>query len=69
MHDMTVQHGPDNWRTSTRSANGSACVEVGRINDGAAVRDTKDRSLGYFTASREQWAAFLNAVKSDRFDG
>ncbi|WP_017972542.1 DUF397 domain-containing protein [Actinopolyspora halophila] len=63
---MTQQ--PAGWRKSTRSSNNTACVEVGRIGDGAAVRDTKDRSLGYFTADRQQWQAFLDAVKTDRFD-
>ncbi|GAB3297086.1 DUF397 domain-containing protein [Parasphingorhabdus pacifica] len=59
---------PTNWRKSARSKT-SSCVEVGRVGDGAAVRDTKDRSLGYFTTNREQWAAFVDAVKSNRFDG
>ncbi|NYH78965.1 hypothetical protein FHR84_002290 [Actinopolyspora biskrensis] len=63
---MTQQ--PAGWRKSTRSSNNTACVEVGRIGDGAAVRDTKDRGLGYFTADRQQWQAFLDAVKTDRFE-
>ncbi|KAA5829201.1 DUF397 domain-containing protein [Saccharopolyspora hirsuta] len=66
---MTVQHEPVNWRKSSRSVNGSACVEVGRLGSGAAVRDTKDRAAGYFTTTPGQWAAFIAAVKADRFDG
>ncbi|SDQ73450.1 DUF397 domain-containing protein [Actinopolyspora saharensis] len=62
---MTVH--PEGWRKSSRSSK-TSCVEVGRIGDGAAVRDTKDRGLGYFTADRQQWQAFLDAVKSDRFE-
>ncbi|WP_019855127.1 DUF397 domain-containing protein [Actinopolyspora mortivallis] len=38
------------------------------LADGAAVRDTKDRSAGYFTTTRQQWTAFLDAVKNNRFE-
>lgn len=33
-----------------------------------AEQTTEDRSLGYFTTSREQWQPFVAAVKSDEFD-
>ncbi|NYH79184.1 hypothetical protein FHR84_002518 [Actinopolyspora biskrensis] len=59
---------PTNWRKASYSGPNNGCVEVGRVGDGAAVRDTKDRSLGYFTADRQQWQAFLDAVKTDRFE-
>ncbi|SFE54235.1 protein of unknown function [Actinopolyspora alba] len=64
---MTVPHSPDNWRKSAYSGQDTNCVEVGRIPDGAAVRDTKDRSAGYFTTTGSQWSAFIDAVKSERF--
>ncbi|WXK02685.1 DUF397 domain-containing protein [Saccharopolyspora sp. ID03-671] len=64
MHNTT----PTGWRKSLRSTQVENCVEVGRIGDDAAVRDTKNRDQGYFTTTREQWTAFISDVKSGRFD-
>lgn len=56
------------WRKSRRSQQQTACVEVGRLGSGAALRDTKDRDAGYFTAGAAEWASFIGAIKSGRFD-
>lgn len=57
-----------NWRKSSHSRMHN-CVEVGRACDsGAAVRDTKNRSTGYFVVAQQQWASFLDAVKAGRYD-
>lgn len=64
---MTAPQTPDNWRKSGWSAQQTDCVEVGRVGDDAAVRDTKDRAAGYFTASRQQWQVFVAAIKADKF--
>ncbi|PKW19844.1 DUF397 domain-containing protein [Saccharopolyspora spinosa] len=55
------------WRKSSHSGTHN-CVEVGRVGDRAAVRDTKDRAAGYFTANREQWSSFVAAIKGGKFD-
>ncbi|MER7011411.1 DUF397 domain-containing protein [Saccharopolyspora sp. NPDC000359] len=59
---------PTGWRKSSFSGNQGDCVEVGRVGGGAAVRDTKNRAAGYLTTGREQWTAFVAAVKDGRFD-
>ncbi|SDQ89461.1 DUF397 domain-containing protein [Actinopolyspora saharensis] len=58
---------PVGWRKPIRSQHQTACVEIGRLGNGAAVRDTKNRAGGYFTTDRAQWRAFIEAVKTDRF--
>ncbi|MEU5853475.1 DUF397 domain-containing protein [Saccharopolyspora shandongensis] len=62
---MTSGNG---WRKSSYSQSSADCVEVGRLASGAAVRDTKDRSAGYFVANASQWSNFVAAVKAGRFE-
>ncbi|MFB9569495.1 DUF397 domain-containing protein [Saccharopolyspora hordei] len=59
---------PQSWRKSSRSGQNTACVEVGAVADGAAVRDSKDRAAGYFVADQAQWSAFIAAIKAGRFE-
>ncbi|RKT86281.1 protein of unknown function [Saccharopolyspora antimicrobica] len=66
---MTTPHTPSGWRKSSYSGTETNCVEVGRISDGAAVRDTKNRDAGYLATTLCQWSSFIGAVKADRFGG
>jgi hypothetical protein len=65
---MTLPQAPEGWRKSRHSGGQTNCVEVGRIGDGAAVRDTKTRAAGYFTTTAAQWSEFMSAIKGGRFD-
>lgn len=56
------------WRKSSRSNGQANCVEVGSASGVVAVRDTKDRAAGYFTADDRQWRSFLAGIRAGRFD-
>ena len=49
------------WRTSSHSGTGSDdhCVEVARLPDGVAVRDSKHREQGLVALTTEGFAALL----------
>lgn len=58
---MTTPGWRAGWRTSTRSNNGSNCVEVDFTTSGAQIRDSKAHGTGpiiEFTPA--QWAAFIH---------
>lgn len=58
---MTVPHGPDNWRKSSRSQNTTDCVELnGRLD---AVRDSKNGDA--LRLDRFAVAGLLHEVKRD----
>ncbi|PRW64650.1 DUF397 domain-containing protein [Actinopolyspora mortivallis] len=65
-------HQPDftgaSWFKSTRSTQNAACVEAAHVPGFTGVRDTKDRDGGTLAIPRNQWAAFLDAVKIGRFE-
>ncbi|ASO20871.1 hypothetical protein FHR81_001840 [Actinoalloteichus hoggarensis] len=62
MHPLTSVR----WRTSSRSANGGQCVEIGQTADVVGIRDTKDRQGGVITVAPRAFDAFLAAAKDDR---
>lgn len=56
------------WRKSTRSANeGANCVEIARVSNVVAVRDSKNPAAGNLVLAPAVFGAFIDAVKGDRF--
>lgn len=54
----------DDWKKSSYShGNGGNCVEAHKTSNGAAMRDTQNRTLGFLEASETEWTALLGAVK------
>ncbi|EOD68642.1 DUF397 domain-containing protein [Amycolatopsis vancoresmycina] len=51
------------WRKSSYSGQeGNECVEVALLDDGAAVRDSKDPRGGFFIVSEAAYSAFLAEI-------
>ena len=61
-----MTEGFTGWRTSSRSANNGACVEVGQGGAVVAVRDTKNRGAGpVLKFGSEAWTAFTARLRND----
>ncbi|MEU5848374.1 DUF397 domain-containing protein [Saccharopolyspora shandongensis] len=56
------------WRKSSRSAQGSECVEVGVTAEFAAIRDSKNPAGPALLIAPGTFAAMLQAVKAGQFD-
>lgn len=56
--------GTVRWRTSTYSASGTNCVEVGPTPTVIGIRDTKNRDAGTIAVSAYAWSVFVSSVKS-----
>jgi uncharacterized protein DUF397 len=58
--DMITPGWRAGWRASTRSSNGTNCVEVDFTAVGVQIRDSKARGTGpVIDFTPTQWAAFL----------
>lgn len=58
------------WRTSKKSNNNGACVEVrATANGGVQVRDSKDAGNGpVHSFTGPEWDAFLDGAKNGEFE-
>ena len=57
------------WRKSIHSINNGACVEVGLVADGLAVRDSADAHGCVIFYPRAAWRTFVGNLKSLIVDG
>ena len=55
------------WRRSQRCESGQ-CVEVARIGEAFAVRDSKNVSSPILTFAPTAWGDFVEAVRAGEFD-
>lgn len=56
------------WRTSSRSNGQGQCVQVARLDQAVAVRDSKDPAGPFLTFTPDEWAAFIGGAKDGEFD-
>jgi hypothetical protein len=58
------------WKKSSRSNGngGNNCVEVALLDDGAAVRHSKDPAGPALVFTTAEWAAFVGGAKDGEFD-
>ena len=56
------------WRKSSRSNGQGQCVEVARLDQAVAVRDSKDPAGPVLTFTPAEWTAFIAGTKAGEFD-
>ncbi|MEV5830472.1 DUF397 domain-containing protein [Spirillospora sp. NPDC052242] len=56
------------WRKSSHSGGGNQCVEVTRIGDALAVRDSKNPEAGHLALHVGAYGALVRRIKNGEFD-
>ncbi|MDG4797132.1 DUF397 domain-containing protein [Micromonospora sp. WMMD1082] len=56
------------WRKSTRSGSSGNCVEVATPPQVVMVRDSKDRQGPVLSFTADQWAGFVQGIKTGSLD-
>ncbi len=57
------------WRKSSRSSSKGNCVEVAFADQAVMTRDSKHREGAVLAFSQVDWTSFLEAIRTDRFQG
>lgn len=60
--------GAATWRKSTRSGANGNCVEVAKLANAVAIRDSKDPSGPVLVFAPGEWEAFISAATEGEFD-
>jgi hypothetical protein len=64
----TSDLGAATWHKSTRSGVNGNCVEVARLKDTVAVRDSKNPTGPTLMFTPTEWEAFIHGAKEGEFD-
>lgn len=59
---------PEQWHKSPFSGGNGQCVEVGRLPQGYAVRDSKDPEGPVLRFTEAEWAAFKRGMEAGSFN-
>jgi hypothetical protein len=63
-HRWPINGVTPEWRRSARCETG-ACVEVAVLDEGIAMRDSKNPESGFLRFTKSEWSAFLKSIRSD----
>ncbi|MGE3288797.1 MAG: DUF397 domain-containing protein [Pseudonocardia sp.] len=64
----TPSSGVGRWRKATASNATGSCVELGAVDGGIAMRNSRDPHGPALLYTRDEIAAFIHGVKSGEFD-
>jgi Domain of unknown function (DUF397) len=68
MNSRTTDPSCANWRKSTRSGSGNACIELAALAGVIGIRDSKNPSHGHLALEPEQFAVLVQRIKQSNLD-
>jgi len=63
---MATSDQQPRWQRSARCTSGT-CIEVAKVADRVLIQDSKSPDAGALSFTRQEWEAFIQAVKRDEF--